>query len=75
MVDEGPGLNPDECERIFERFVRLESQSVDQRGSGLGLPISRSIVTMHKGTIWATSRDVGRGLRVVIEIPAPPVTA
>ncbi|WP_411955718.1 hypothetical protein [Campylobacter jejuni] len=27
---------------------------------------------MHKGKIWATSRDVGRGLRVVIEIPAAP---
>jgi two-component system heavy metal sensor histidine kinase CusS len=75
IVDEGPGLTPEQCERIFERFVRLESEPVDQRGSGLGLPISRSIVTMHKGRIWATSRDVGRGLRVVIEIPAPPATA
>lgn len=70
MVDEGPGLTPDECERIFERFVRLPSPGQDQRGSGLGLAICRSIVAMHKGNIWATSRDVGRGLRVVIEIPA-----
>jgi two-component system heavy metal sensor histidine kinase CusS len=70
MVDEGPGLAPEECERIFERFVRLDSTSEDPRGSGLGLPISRSIVTMHKGRIYATSEDVGRGLRVVIEIPA-----
>lgn len=72
MVDEGPGLTPDECERIFERFVRLPSPMQDQRGSGLGLAISRSIVLMHKGRIWATSRDVGRGLRVVIEVPAAP---
>jgi len=72
MVDEGPGLMPEECERIFERFVRLPSPIQDQRGSGLGLAISRSIVSMHKGKIWATSRDVGRGLRVVIEIPAAP---
>jgi signal transduction histidine kinase len=70
IVDEGPGLRPEECERMFERFVRLHPTSGDPRGSGLGLPISRSIVTMHKGRIWATSRDVGRGLRVVIEIPA-----
>jgi two-component system heavy metal sensor histidine kinase CusS len=70
MVDEGPGLTPEQCERVFERFVRLDPTKGDPRGSGLGLPISRSIVTMHKGRIWATSRDVGRGLRVVIEIPA-----
>jgi signal transduction histidine kinase len=70
MVDEGPGLTPEQCERMFERFVRLDPAGGDPRGSGLGLAISRSIVTMHKGRIWATSRDVGRGLRVVIEIPA-----
>ena len=70
MVDEGPGLTAEQCERIFERFVRFDPASGDPRGSGLGLPISRSIVTMHKGRIWATSRNVGRGLRVVIEIPA-----
>jgi two-component system heavy metal sensor histidine kinase CusS len=69
MVDEGPGLTPEQCERIFDRFVRIDSGDSDKRGSGLGLPISRRIVTMHKGRIWATSHDVGRGLRVVIEIP------
>jgi two-component system heavy metal sensor histidine kinase CusS len=75
MVDEGPGLTQDECQRIFERFVQLDSGHRDQRGSGLGLPISRSIVTMHKGHMWASSADVGRGLRLVIEMPARPSTA
>jgi len=70
LVDEGPGLDPEACERIFDRFVRLDPSRSDSRGAGLGLPISRSIATMHKGRIWATSRDVGRGLRVVIEVPA-----
>ncbi len=70
VVDEGPGLTPEQCERVFERFVRFGTGEDDPRGSGLGLPITRSIVTMHKGRIWATSRDVGRGLRVAIEIPA-----
>ena len=72
VVDDGPGLSPEQCERVFERFVRLGLANTEYRGSGLGLPISRRIVTMHKGQIWATSRDVGRGLRVVIEIPASP---
>ncbi|WP_293503246.1 ATP-binding protein [Roseateles sp.] len=69
IVDGGPGLDPEACERVFNRFVRLDPSRGDSRGSGLGLPISRSIATMHKGRIWATSSDVGRGLRVVIEIP------
>ncbi|MFG6489998.1 ATP-binding protein [Roseateles sp. BYS78W] len=71
IVDEGPGLTTEQCERMFERFVRFgNAAGGDTRGAGLGLPISRSIVKMHKGRIWATSRDVGRGLRVVIELPA-----
>ncbi len=71
IVDEGPGLKAEQCERMFERFVRFDSEGSDSRGAGLGLPISRSIVMMHKGRIWATCQDVGRGLRVVIEMPAP----
>jgi two-component system heavy metal sensor histidine kinase CusS len=70
IVDEGPGLAPAQCERMFERFVQFDTGRDDHRGAGLGLPISRSIVTMHKGRIWATSSDVGKGLRVVIEIPS-----
>jgi len=69
IVDEGPGLSPEQCERMFDRFVRFDREPGDHRGTGLGLPISRSIVTMHKGRIWATCEDVGKGLRVVIEIP------
>ncbi len=70
LVDEGPGLTPEQCERMFERFVRFDTGASDSRGAGLGLPISRSIVTMHKGRIWATVDDVGKGLRIVIEVPA-----
>ena len=70
IVDEGPGLTPAQCERMFERFVQFDTGGDDHRGAGLGLPISRSIVTMHKGRIWATSSDVGRGLRIVIEMPS-----
>ncbi|MFC5520650.1 ATP-binding protein [Polaromonas jejuensis] len=70
LVDDGPGLTPEQCEQIFERFVRLNPAGKDPHGSGLGLAISRSIVKLHKGDIRATSSDVGRGLRIVIELPA-----
>ena len=69
MQDDGPGLSPEQCERIFERFVRLAAAGAAYSGSGLGLAISQSIVKLHKGTIRATSSGTGRGLRMVIELP------
>jgi two-component system heavy metal sensor histidine kinase CusS len=71
VEDEGPGVPVEQRERIFERFVRLGDSS---SGSGLGLAISRSIVGLHRGSIYAEAALNGRGLRVVFEIPAnPPV--
>lgn len=70
IEDDGPGVPPDQWERIFERFVRLEAQpDGNDQGSGLGLAISRSIIALHRGTIHATSATRGSGLRVVFDIP------
>jgi len=73
VEDEGPGVPPEQRERIFERFVRLERPEAapHDKGSGLGLAISRSIIGLHRGRIRAESGRDGRGLRVVFEIPAP----
>jgi len=70
IEDEGPGVPEDQLERIFERFVRLESQknSASYTGSGLGLAISRSIIKLHKGKIWA-EKPTHSGLRVIFDIP------
>jgi two-component system heavy metal sensor histidine kinase CusS len=68
--DEGPGLTAEQRERIFERFVRLVTPDNEYEGTGLGLAICRSIVELHGGQISAAPRARGRGLRVVIEIPA-----
>ncbi len=76
IEDDGPGVPPEQRERIFERFVRLEGASVqDDKGSGLGLAISRSILGLHHGTIRAESSTRGTGLRVVFEIPITSNTA
>ncbi len=70
VEDDGPGVPPDQRERIFERFVRLETGAeVEEKGSGLGLTISRSIITLHHGTIRAEGSSRGSGLRVVFEVP------
>lgn len=68
--DEGPGLPPELCEHIFERFVRINNGNVAYKGSGLGLAICRSIVGLHKGRIFAVSDPVGHGLHIIVELPA-----
>jgi signal transduction histidine kinase len=67
VEDEGPGLPPEQHERIFERFVRLPGS--DDKGNGLGLAICRSIVGLHHGRIFAAPGAHGPGLQVIIEIP------
>jgi two-component system heavy metal sensor histidine kinase CusS len=70
VEDEGPGLSPEQRGQLFERFVRFGTPNASDKGSGLGLAICRSIVQLHKGRIFALGGSEGRGLRMVIEIPA-----
>ena len=69
LEDQGPGLKPEQRERMFERFVRFSAPGNEQ-GSGLGLAICRSIVELHGGRIFALAGTNGTGLRVVVEISA-----
>lgn len=76
VTDEGPGMDPAEIGRAFERFVRFERNDDPQRrrqaGHGLGLAICKSIVELHHGTISAENRTDGSGLRVRISLPESP---
>jgi len=52
VADSGAGVAPDDRERIFERFVRLDpARSSSQGGSGLGLPIARALAGAHGGSL------------------------
>lgn len=76
IEDQGPGVPPAQRERIFERFVRLEtSGDREVKGSGLGLAISRSIIGLHRGTIRAEAGTAGTGLRLLFELPIGAITA
>jgi signal transduction histidine kinase len=67
--DDGPGIAPEERERIFDRFHRSDgSRARDSGGSGLGLAIARSIVEAHGGRIWADDSPLG-GARLSFELP------
>ncbi|MEV6992926.1 ATP-binding protein [Streptomyces sp. NPDC093228] len=59
--DDGPGVAPEDRERVFERFVRLdEARSRDAGGAGLGLAIARDVVLRHGGSL-TVGGDPGRG--------------
>lgn len=51
VSDEGPGVPPEDRERIFERFVRVDAARSRPGGAGLGLPIARCIAEAHGGTL------------------------
>ncbi|QUD89597.1 sensor histidine kinase [Phenylobacterium montanum] len=69
VEDQGPGLAPEQLQRIFERFVRFNVPENAGKGSGLGLTICEAIIAKHGGRIYAENRSMGHGLRVVFEIP------
>ena len=59
VADEGPGIPPDELDRIFERFFRGD-RSRGTPGTGLGLAIVRHILRAHGGEAWAEDREPPR---------------
>lgn len=68
--DDGPGIDPRDRERAFERFVRLdEGRARDAGGAGLGLAIVREIVGAHGGEVALNDSPLG-GLRAEVHLPA-----
>ncbi|MGP3919168.1 ATP-binding protein [Nonomuraea sp. 10N515B] len=69
VADDGEGIPPEDRERVFERFTRLESARVkDKGGSGLGLPLSREIATAHGGTLTIAEHEPGARFVVVLPL-------
>jgi PAS domain S-box-containing protein len=69
VEDRGPGVPPEEAERIFEPFYRRTLTAGDSNvGHGLGLAIARSIVIDHGGRIWVAPR-VGGGASFSVALP------
>ena len=70
VQDSGPGIPPEDLERIFDRLYRGDrSRQRHEGGSGLGLAIAKSIVESHDGRIWAESK-LGEGATFIVELPA-----
>ena len=68
VKDDGPGIDKEHLEKIFQRFYRVPETRMAVRGSGLGLYICRQIVVAHNGTITAES-GTGKGTIFHITLP------
>jgi signal transduction histidine kinase len=70
VLDRGPGLAPEQLERVTGAFYRAEpSRNRETGGAGLGLSIAEAITDAHGGTLTLTTRD-GGGLAAAISLPA-----
>lgn len=67
--DEGPGIPPGEVSLIFQGFYRGSSSAKIKKGTGLGLALSKAVVTRHGGDIRVKSVE-GKGSIFIIELPA-----
>jgi two-component system, OmpR family, sensor histidine kinase ChvG len=77
--DDGPGIRPDALDKIFERFYTDRPDQGFGQNSGLGLSISKQIVEVHHGQMWAENRVVSidpdgppkvLGARFTVRLPA-----
>lgn len=71
VVDQGPGLSPEDHRKLFTRFARLSARpTAGEKSLGLGLAIAHQLVASQEGRIWAEPGD-GGGTRFLVELRLP----
>ena len=69
VMDTGPGIDPEDRERIFDRYVQITDSKARSGGFGLGLAFCRMAVEAHGGRIWVESGDNGDGSQFIFTLP------
>ncbi len=78
ISDTGIGIKEEDLERIFNPFEQVDNSVTREfEGTGLGLALTRKLVEMHGGTIWAHSDGIGKGstFNVLLPVTASPANA
>ena len=73
VADTGPGIAPEDRERIFEEFQQSETGVGHREGTGLGLALSKRFVELHGGRIWLES-ELGHGSTFTFALPSRSTT-
>jgi two-component system sensor histidine kinase KdpD len=68
VLDRGPGIPPEDVDRIFERFYRSPGTAHRAGGAGIGLTVCKRLIEALGGSIWAELRE-GGGLVVSFSLP------
>lgn len=68
ISDEGPGIDKEEQETIFNKFIQIKKNISNSGGTGLGLAITKEIVNAHHGKVWCESNR-GRGVTFHFTLP------
>ncbi|MGH8982371.1 MAG: ATP-binding protein [Acidimicrobiia bacterium] len=74
VADEGPGVAPEDRDKVFERFYQAPSIDFAHRGTGIGLTIAKHFTELHGGRIWI-ERDTTSGATFSFTLPAAPTAA
>ncbi len=69
VVDTGPGIAPEDRERIFEKFQQTDLGTAQREGTGLGLALSKRLIELHGGRIWVES-ELGKGSTFTFALPS-----
>lgn len=72
VSDTGRGISSEFLPFVFEHFRQEQGLSRSEGGLGLGMPITRNLVELHGGSVFATSEGLGRGATFTVRLPALP---
>jgi signal transduction histidine kinase len=68
VCDTGPGIAPEDHERLFDEFQQTQAGVSQREGTGLGLALAKRFVELHGGRIWVES-ELGKGSTFVFTLP------
>lgn len=74
VKDNGEGIAPEQMERVFDRFYQGDQYAADEQGTGIGLALTKELVELHGGKIWADNNP-GKGARFTVQMPFIPTVA
>ncbi|MGB4782421.1 sensor histidine kinase, partial [Candidatus Methylomirabilis sp.] len=75
VVDTGIGIAAEDMIKLFQSFTQLDpGLAREYHGTGLGLALTKQLVELHNGRIWATSEGKGRGSSFIVCLPLGPVS-